>query len=222
MTFSVIIPVFNTPPDILFEAVYSVMRQDYSEPFRLVLINDRSTNHETLEALELLSKTVELINLPKNVGLSGVMNHALSICKTEYLVRMDSDDISAPNRLSKQVEYLKNNLETDILGCNLFAFNSGDIDRKPLFITKHKEEPTIDEARGDDCFWIVNHATVIMRVQAVLDCGGYDESFRRKQDVNLWRRMFEAGKVFRNITDILYAWRRYDEDLQASAPSASS
>lgn len=209
MRLTVAIPVFNTPPDYLFEALYSIVRQDYPHPFRLLLIDDCSTNPDTIAALDHLSSKFEVITMPENVGLSALLNHVLRISDTEYVVRMDSDDACHHSRLRDQVAYLIENPDTDVLGTNLYAFNHRSVRRLPLLTTDHPECPEAKDDREGGRFWLVNHATVIYRREAVLAVGGYDETLRREQDLDLWERMYSNGAVFRNLTGCYYAWRRY-------------
>jgi glycosyltransferase involved in cell wall biosynthesis len=210
MRITVAIPVYNTPPDFLFEAVYSILRQDYPHPFRFFLIDDASDNPDTIAILEYLSERMEVIRMPENVGLAALLNHVLEISDTEYVVRMDSDDTCHYSRISDQVAYLMENPDTDVLGTNLYGFHHQSVKRFPLFQTHHSEFPEVDDDREEQGFWLVNHATVIYRKDAVLAVGGYDESLRREQDLDLWERMYSNGAVFRNLTGCYYAWRRYD------------
>ncbi len=206
MELTVVIPVHNTPPDILQESIASIVNQDYQYPFRFIIWNDGSDNKDTIDLLEYLKNRYEVISNEKNHGLSYTLNRALETCLTEFMVRMDSDDISHPSRISKQVQYLRNHPETDVLGTNLVAFNSNDNNRTPIFRTNKQERP--EPVHNKNSYWIVNHATCIYRVQSVLKAGGYNEDLRRGQDIDLWRRMYDNGAVFRNVIECLYSWRR--------------
>lgn len=208
MNFTVVIPVYNTRPDHLLEAVSSIVNQDIDEPFRFILIDDCSTDQDTIDAIEYLSSRMEVIRLSPNAGLASVLNHAIDLCDTEFIVRMDSDDVCSPQRLMHQFAYLQDNPDCDVLGTNLFAFQSNDIRRQPLFITDHPEAPVPRTSSSSNADWLVNHGTVVYRKSAVLAVGGYNPTLRRKQDIDLWRRMYANGAVFRNLTGIFYAWRR--------------
>lgn len=211
MRITVAIPVYNTPPDYLIEAVYSIIRQDYPHPFRFFLIDDASTDPGTLSMLDHLSSMIEIIRMHDNVGLPALLNYALEVCDTEYMVRMDSDDVSHYQRIRHQVEYLIENPDVDVLGTNLYAFSHQSVKRYPLFTTSHPENPEFRAERGEkQRFWLVNHATVVYRKSAVLEVGGYDEEMLRGQDVELWERMYANGALFRNLTGCYYAWRRYN------------
>jgi glycosyltransferase involved in cell wall biosynthesis len=212
MKFDVIIPVYNTSPEQLLEAVASIVNQNGEHVSSIIIGDDYSDNYQTISALHLAKKIynrktcksgTSLFFCAPNKGISYVLNKALKLCTTEYIARMDSSDISHPNRLKMQSEYLEQHPDVDVLGTNLFSFKSEDIFRKPIYTSAQPEDPT---DKTDN--WIVNHGTVVYRKSAVLAVGGYNESLRRGQDLELWGRMRKQGYIFRNITDVLYAWRK--------------
>lgn len=212
MKFDVIIPVYNTRPDELLEAAASIANQSGNHVNSIIIGDDCSTNEDTLEAIMLLGLMfkkkdcgfpIYVFKHSENKGISAVLNAALQVCATEYVARMDSSDISHPKRLKMQSEYLEQHPDVDVLGTNLFSFYSDNIYRNPIFTSSHPEDPS---EKQDN--WLVNHGTVVYRKSAVLAVGGYNESLRRRQDIDLWRIMRKHGYVFRNLTDVLYAWRK--------------
>lgn len=210
MKLTVLIPVYNTGAAHLIEAVDSILNQTQPEQrlhHEIILINDGSTEPETKKALTLLSDLYGLTIVDKeNGGTSSALNAGHSMVKTEYVAIMGSDDISHPDRFKKQIKVLQDHPDTDVLGTNLFAFYDDDITRKPILTTTHKMFP---EGLDKNKNWLVNHGTVIYRQSAVMSVGGYNEKIGRGQDVDLWKRMKAADLRFRNVTEVLYAWRRF-------------
>lgn len=207
MKITVLIPVYNTLPDALIEAVYSIIRQDDFTEHDIVIINDASDNYETLKAIEFLCsvcRRIKLLNLNENSGTAVALNQGHKMVDTEFIAIMGSDDVSHKSRFKIQLDYLKAHPDTDVLGTNLFSYQNDDISRKSLFTSKHLEIPA--KSMGN---WVVNHGTVIYRKSAVDSVGGYNPTYRRAQDVELWGRMMAAGFKFRNISHVLYAWRRF-------------
>lgn len=209
---SVLIPVYNTRPAALLEAVFSMTNQTIDKDVKILLVDDGSTSNDTrsmllfLETNKNLYKEVAVHYMDKNGGTSAVMNKGHELLDSEYIAVMGSDDVSDSNRLLLQMKYLEANKNIDVLGTNLFSFYDDDIRRTPVFTSNHKARPTLaDSAYG----WLVNHGTVVYKNQSVKDVGGYDIGYRRAQDVNLWKRMAEKGKTFANIPEVLYAWRRF-------------
>lgn len=217
-----IIPVFNTPPLHLMEAVNSVIYQNGVDVIPII-VDDGSTDKGALDALECLVYGGKVIMQTHETnlgtpsafntghklieGIPGSINEALKLM--DYVFLMGSSDISHPDRFRLQLEYLKAHPETDVLGTGLGAFKDNEkLFRKQAYSFVHPEKPVPGYKSGHDKYFIVNHGTVCYRQSAVMAVGGYDQTWLRAQDVNLWKRMHENGAIFRNIPQILYAHRR--------------
>lgn len=187
------------------ESVRSVMEQSLPSKNDIFIVDDGSFHSDTLFTLYFLSKVpgIKVVHLKGNQGTSAALNYGHENIKSEYIALQGSDDVSHQDRFRRQVVYLERNPGIDVLGTNLSLFYDSDPKRKVFFTTKHVEKPL--PGKG----WQTNHGTVFYRNQAVMDVGGYDLKLRRAQDVELWKRMLEAGKVFRNLSDTLYLWRRF-------------
>lgn len=210
MKLTILMPVYNTPTHHLLESVYSIWNQDDGGKHHIIIINDGTDDEDTLTVIRFLkTKGIEVITLDENKGTPSAFNIGHQFAKTEYVAIMASDDISHHARFRKQIAYLENHPETDVLGTQLFSFYNHDIKRKSLWTSSHPEIPDLESFTGSNHPFIVNHGTVIYRQSAVMAAGGYNENYRRAQDVELWGRMVKKGFVFRNIPDVLYAWRRY-------------
>jgi glycosyltransferase involved in cell wall biosynthesis len=211
MDFTVLIPVYNTIPAHLLEAFYSIYNTDYKRPYPVILVDDGSDRTETLRALEFIEKfpMVTVLHLDKNMGTPVALNEGHKLIETEYTAIMGSDDISHAERFVVQEAYLNAHPEIDVLGAGIFYFKSQDPYRQALIPPIiHHEKPKPGRFKGNP-YWVCNHGTVIYKNQAVKAVGGYDTSFRRGQDVNLWERMLKAGFQFRNVQKVLYHHRRY-------------
>lgn len=94
---SVLLPVYNTPSDWLIVAIESVLKQTYQD-FELLLLNDGSTNPDTLATLAAFEKAddrVRLIHNSENMGLPKMLNRGLRLARYDWVARMDGDDIKA-------------------------------------------------------------------------------------------------------------------------------
>jgi glycosyltransferase EpsE len=203
--FTVLIPVFNTKKVALTEALNSILNQTLKCPNKIVIVNDGSTD---LDTLEVIAKYVEgghviCYDLEKNYGTPTALNHGHDKITTEYIALMGSDDISHRERFEKQIRFLKQNPSCDVLGTQLSMFYDNK-DKKPSgWNTSHPVKPI--SGKG----WQTNHGTVIYKNQAVKDVGGYNPEMLRAQDIDLFNRMMSAGKSFHNLKNVLYKWRRY-------------
>lgn len=206
--FTVLIPVYNTKAAELIEAVFSVhpTYQDIDQDYSILIVDDGSTNKETLKALEFLKlqKAVSVYHKPENGGTSSALNKGHELIQTEYIAIMGSSDISTSNRFRLQVDHLLKNPDIDVLGTQLYSFKESDYTRKSIYQTSHKYETTLNERTEG---WLTNHGTVLYKNQSVKDVGGYILP-GRYQDVDLWKRMFLAGKKIRTLDVVTYAWRK--------------
>ncbi len=200
---SIILPVYNTPAPQLAACLGSIIAQTHAN-YEVVLINDASTNKETTDFLAMLSMpNLNLIHLKQNSGIAGALNAGLAHAKYEFVARMDGDDIMLPNRLERQIHYLINNPQVDVLSTGLFYCTEVDgvvsYDTNPVI---HPEIVTKSLAMKSR--WFMNHPTVIYKKKCVVDIGGYDESLRGfPEDYDLWIRMLNAGLTLRNLPEPL-------------------
>ena len=96
-------PVHNAMP-YLKEAVQSILAQTFPS-FKFLIINDGSTDGSAAFLESLRDSRIQLIHQP-NRGLGFTLNKGLEYCKTEFIARMDADDVSLPNRLAEQLTFL--------------------------------------------------------------------------------------------------------------------
>lgn len=119
-------PVYNAVP-FLRKAIESILSQTY-EHFELIIINDASTDKSASiinEYKEKYPHKIKVISLTKNLNRGGDMCANLGIKKArgKYIARMDADDISHKERLSKQVAFLQNNKNVFLVGSNAYVIN---------------------------------------------------------------------------------------------------
>ena len=200
---SVIIPVYNTIPEWIELSVSSILDQTFND-IEILLIDDASTNEDTIELLNKLDKKdkVEVIRLETNKGISGALNVGISNAKYDIIARMDSDDYALPNRFQKQFNYLMENPSVDLVGSNLsYMFMHEGNWALSDQSTMHPEVITKELAKSS--LWFLNHPTVMFRKQSVIDVGGYNEALRGlAEDYELWIRMLRNGKELRNLSDV--------------------
>jgi len=137
---SVVMTVYNAA-DFVMDAVESIQNQTYQN-WELIVVNDGSSD-KTKEILEKIAKTdkrIKVINYVKNRGASYASNLGLSHAKGQFIARMDADDISAPDRLERQVEFLQDHPKVIIVGgqCELIDRDGNSIGMKN-FPTSHRE-----------------------------------------------------------------------------------
>lgn len=206
MKLTVLIPIYNTRPDYLMEAVYSILHQDDGVAHEILLIDDGSDNPATLQCIEMLCSAhgrIKPVWMQQNGGTAAALNRGHELATTEYVAIMGSDDVSDTSRFRKQVEFIKENPHLDVIGTNLYGFYTDDIFRRSVFVSKHQQQPDTSKQ------WFINHGTAIYKVKSIVDAGGYNVLYKRGQDVELWNRMLRMGYAFGNLEEVLLGWRRY-------------
>ena len=116
---SVLLPVYNTRPEHLREAIDSILAQTFAD-FELLILNDCSTNTDVEEVVKSYTdpRIVYAVN-ERNLGISPSRNRLLDMAQGEYLAVMDHDDISLPERFEKQVAFLDAHPDVGIVGCQV-------------------------------------------------------------------------------------------------------
>src|SRR5438045_1565655 len=111
-------PVYNAER-YLRQAVESIRNQTLPD-FEFVIVNDGSTDRSLriLKAFARSDKRVKLITRP-NTGLVGALTDGLGACRGEFIARMDGDDIAHPQRLEKQLTYMREHPECVVVGCRV-------------------------------------------------------------------------------------------------------
>lgn len=205
---SIIMSVYNSE-DTLSEAIDSIIEQTYGD-WEFIICDDCSTDStpDILEKyrLQYPDKFILLHN-DKNMRLSYSLNRCLEKATGTYIARMDADDRSDPTRFERQLSFLKEHPEIDLVGTAMRRFNeSGLADSvvKPEFVDKYS-------MRKDTPF---NHATILTYKKVYDSLNGYTVSPRtvRGQDYDLWFRFFHADYKGYNMPDDLYYVR---EDMNA-------
>ncbi|WP_410772551.1 glycosyltransferase family 2 protein [Fontibacillus sp. BL9] len=196
---SIIMPVYNNA-DFVMEAVDSMLGQTYKD-FELILIDDGSTDGSASLISRITDYRVRRIYHQKNQGLVSTLNEGLGLATGEYIVRMDSDDISMPNRLERQVSFMDQNPD---IGLSAAAFASSGAERPKVNPANHEEIKT----------WLlfhccICHPLVIMRNDLVQRLGvRYDSNYPHAEDYELWNRLAFETKVA-NLPDNLLFYRQH-------------
>lgn len=201
--------IYNCAPT-LQEAIDSLYAQTYNN-FKLVLCDDASTDNTYEIAKQYAEKhdNIVLIQNEKNMKLAYSLNRCLEYADTEYVARMDGDDISLPTRFEKQIKFLDNHPEYAVVSCPMIYFDeTGDWG-------KGKSNPTPDKNSFKKGTPHV-HAPAMIRTAVMKEVDGYTVHKRlvRGQDYYLWYKIYKAGYRGYNLQEHLYKMR---DDKEAMA-----
>ena len=208
--YSVLQTVYKSDAPDAFKLSLESMLNQTVKPDEVVLVKDGPIP-ETLQNVidELDNKVPGMIvqvQLEKNMGLGLALNEGLKCCKNELVARMDSDDISLPERCGKQLAMFECNPELDIVGCPVKEFIG-----TPDNIVGERNVPLENEeihkyAKRRDPF---NHPTVMYKKSKVMLYGPYRD-YRKNQDTALWIDMLSKGCKAANCKEYLFLFR-FDE-----------
>lgn len=129
---TVFMPVYNCEK-YLEESIKSILNQTFKN-FELLIINDGSTDSSVDIINKFKDDRIRLISNDGNKGLPYTRNRGLQLSKGKYIALMDADDISKPDRLEKQVEFLKNNKKYDVVASNVDWINGNRIKKSKKFL----------------------------------------------------------------------------------------
>jgi glycosyltransferase EpsE len=199
---SVIIGIYNCA-STLPEALNSLFAQTYQK-FKIIMCDDGSTDDTYKVALPYAERYDNIILLKNNVnkGLNYTLNRCLECADTEYVARMDGDDISLPTRFEKEILFLDNNPDFAIVSTSMIYFDyQGDFRRGIV-----KPYPTNKDFVKGTPFC---HAPCMVRREAYEAVGGYsvDRRLLRVEDYHLWFKMYAMGYRGHNLSEHLYKMR---------------
>lgn len=198
-------------PEYLKAAIDSMVNQTLL-PDEIVIVKDGPITEELQQVLdEYCTNYPSLLNIvgyEKNRGLGLALNYGLEHCKNELVARMDTDDISKPNRCERQVDRFVEKPELAIVGSYIDEFVD---DVQNVISTRKVPTNTKDIYNFAKRRSAFNHPAVMYRKSKVLEFGGYSD-LKRNQDVDLFGRMLFAGCKAENIDEALL-WFRSSDDL---------
>lgn len=207
---SVILPVFNAQAYIS-EAIESVLAQDYRN-FELIIINDGSTDNSAKIIESYTSDTrLKYIKLHQNNGISLALNLGLEMANGEFIARMDADDIAFPNRLSKQVSFMKRHTDYVACGSSVIFFNEHNTQYKAHFPSTNEEIRAALSLFSHH----ISHPTIMMRAETIrLNRLRYSTSHLYAEDFHLWSKMIKLGKLY-NFKEPLLYYRHHSSQVSA-------
>lgn len=209
MRFAVLMSVYrNDKAEEVSEALESILGQTV-RPDQIVIVLDGPVSEELRDVLDRYfdrNPCIRLLPLKQNVGLGKALRYGLKYCDYEYVARMDSDDISLPDRFQKQIAYLERHPETDVLGGGIAEY---DLTMETRLAVRAVPVSMEEISRRMRIRNPMNHVTVMYKKSAVLGAGNYRDC-PYFEDYYLWCRMLKKGHRFHNLEDILVNVRTGD------------
>lgn len=203
MKFSIITSVYSKDkPEFVAKALESITSLQTKKPDEVILVVDGPIPiplSKIIKQQETEKPILKIIWLPKNKGLGNALRIGVEAAKYEIIARMDSDDVSIPDRFEKQIRYLEEHPECDIVSGQITEF----LEQENNIVGK-REVPCYNEAiyrvMKQRCAF--NHVAVMFRKTKILEAGNYIDWYYN-EDYYLWIRLMETRCHFANLPDVL-------------------
>jgi glycosyltransferase involved in cell wall biosynthesis len=211
---SVVLPVYNAAR-YLEDSIQSIIDQSYKH-WELIIVDDNSIDNsfEIAEKYARKDKRIKVFRNKSHKGVAITANRAINFAKGEFIARMDADDVSSKNRLSKQLSFLKKNSETILVGsqCVLIDANGKKIGKK-VFPLNSKEIYGMLMNRLP----VQQPSTMINRSMLPSDFVFYPRNFESGEEHQLLFRLFKYGEV-NNLPDFLLKYRLHGKNISLQYP----
>ena len=200
---SIIMSIYNETYQSINVAVNSILKQTFRN-FELILVNDNPENINTKKNIELISKKDSRILVIKNDcnrGLGYSLNVAIQKSSADIIARMDTEDKSLPERLAKQIFFMKTYNNIDLLFTQWIDINERDesVTRKPY------KRDFINIKKSFFIKSLLMHPTLMARKKVFID-HPYQE-MGRPEDIVLWLKLIRKKYIFDIIEEPLYIYK---------------
>jgi glycosyltransferase involved in cell wall biosynthesis len=204
-TVTVLMSVYNGAKYLRY-SIETILTQTFSD-FEFIIVDDGSIDQSLDIAKSYRDNRIRILRNRTNLGLTRSLNKGLNIAKGQYVARMDADDISEPERLEKQVQFLTANPRYVLVGSRFLVIDADDR-------VINQMQPACDHETLMTYFIMGNpiaHGSAMFR-----NCFGlrYNPDIPFAQDYDLWTRISRKGLVA-NLPCYLYRWRTHTQSICA-------
>lgn len=197
---SVIMSIYKESENELKSSIESILNQSYKNLEFIIIIDNPEEKWRINFLKSYKDERIKIIVNKKNIGLTNSLNKALKKVSGEFVARMDADDISLPNRLEKQYEFLKNT-GYDMCGANVACFIDGSDFKNIKF--PEKSESVNKLLFVKNC---VSHPTFFVKRKIYEDLNGYNNIFAC-EDYDFLLRAIKKDVKIGNVQEILLRYR---------------
>jgi len=206
---SIIMSVYNAEK-YLNQSISSILNQSYRD-FEFIIVNDASTDNSLniIKEFENEDNRIVLIDNDENIGLTKSLNKALKKLKGKYIARHDADDVSLPERLEKQYNFLENNEDIFLCGTDLININRKGviINNKNTIITGQEKIKTLLQKKN-----CITHSSIMFRNNGYF----YREKFIYAQDYDFYLNLLSNGLKLDNLDEKLILYRNVSNNITIS------
>ncbi len=210
---SVVMSVYNAG-QFLRETVDSILTQSMPD-FEFIIIDDGSTDGSgaTLAAFAARDPRIRLVSR-ENRGLVASLNEGCQMARSDYIVRMDADDVAHPERFARQYQFMEEHPQVLGSGCEVLLI---DADGAPIkAMGTAGEHAQIDGEHMAGLGGAIIHPSAIVRKDALTQVGFYSEDYPCAEDLDLWLRIAEVGELA-NLDQVLLSYRQHPGSIGAAS-----
>ena len=202
---SVLTPIYNTNPEHLHVCIESILNQTFTD-FEFLILNDSPDNKELDEIVKSYTdKRIKYIKNQKNMGISASRNKLLDMARGEYIAIFDHDDISMPDRLEREVDFLDKNPGVGVVSGLIQLFGEKDeVWKQPEY------DIDIKIAMTENCV-IAHTASMLRRNILVQNNIRYEDYYTPAEDYRLFARLMEYTHFY-NLQNVLVKYRWFNEN----------
>ncbi|WP_457593296.1 glycosyltransferase [Hydrogenimonas sp.] len=208
MCISVLMTVYKNDNKSHFDEAFSSIWNQTLKPKQIVLVIDGPVGHDLEKVIYKwklnLRDILTIIYNEKNIGLAKSLNKGLQYCKCHIIARMDSDDISLPERFETEYQYMQRNPTISMIGSwyNIYDEKMEKIIDKRQLPILYKDIKKIAKLRTP-----INHPTIMFKKKAAIQAGGYPENIGRFEDWGISLKFIKKNLIIENIPKNLLKFR---------------
>lgn len=209
---SVLMPCYNAE-DHLEDAMQSILNQTYRN-IEVIAINDCSKD-KTSEILHRMAEEdcrIKVVDNKENLRLIKTLNKGVKLCSGDYIARMDSDDIALPQRIEKELSFLEENKDHDIVSSLFLAFPTDNPSKKDLHHNplRHEDLKAYMLFKSGIC-----HPAVMIRKRVFTELGlEFEMEYLHVEDYAFWSKAIYKTKIA-NIGEPLLLYRVHENQVSS-------
>lgn len=207
---TVLVPINNTK--YLFSTLASIEAQTLLKSrYEVLLVADRIPKEMIETIAQNFSFTFDVVEAPR-AGIVSALNYGIDLVKTEYIARMDADDLMLSHRLDTQLREFERNPKLVGLGGGMILFHNDEKELRKVYFPKS----SLILRRIIPYKNLFAHPTMMLRTSAIREVGMYRNT--KSEDWDLWSRLIEVGEMT-NLKSPLIKYRLHEQQISNLSPT---
>jgi len=205
---SVVMATYSETPVFLKACINSILNQTFRNFEFIIVVEPQEKNMEFLSGVESSDKRVKILRNETRLGVAGSRNRAILESSGKYIALMDGDDYCAPDRFEKQLSFLEDNPDVNVVGSNMYLINKDNvIIGERIYPKLHKDIKN---------YFLVTmgvaNPSIMVRRSDMSQVGFFDDKLFKAEDFDLWLRFLVKDKKMHNLQDKLVFYRTHPND----------